>query len=151
MVFAGGSYAGDNLRSECLARGPAVLESLAPTDWFMKRRRKCLIASTLSEVRRLLKSRNFGLILSNYHLPDATGFALIDRFRDLPVSLFLPHRVEDGCIWLPTILHGVKGWGAASPKPRAFNGLLADSSRETRKFMAQTAINTLAKTKEQMK
>jgi hypothetical protein len=106
--------------------GPEFLESPAVADWFLKRRRRCLIASTVAEVGELSKKRKFDIILSNHHLPDGTGFALIDRFQNLPVSLFLSHPVEDGCIWLPGILRGVMCWGAAAMKPRAFVGLLAE-------------------------
>jgi|SRR5580658_2564180 hypothetical protein len=106
--------------------GREFLKSPAVTDWFLKRRHGCLIASTVNEVGELMKLRKFELVLSNYHLPDGTGFALIDRFQNLPVSLFLSHPVEDGCIWLPGILRGVMCWGSAALKPRAFGRLLAD-------------------------
>lgn len=106
--------------------GREFLESPAVIDWFLKRQRRCLVAPTVNEVGKLSKSLKFDLILSNYHLPDGTGSALIDRFQNLPVSLFLSHPVEDGCIWLPGILRGVIGWGTAALKPRAFGRLLAD-------------------------
>ena len=106
--------------------GREFIESPVVTDWFLRRQRQCLLASTVNEAGKLSKSRKFDLILSNYHLPDGTGFALIDQFRNLPVSLFLSHPVEDGCIWLPGILRGVMCWGAAAMKPRAFVGLLAE-------------------------
>jgi CheY-like chemotaxis protein len=106
--------------------GREFIESPVVTDWFLRRQRQCLLASTVNEAGKLSKSRKFDLILSNYHLPDGTGFALIDQFRNLPVSLFLSHPVEDGCIWLPGILRGVKCWGAAVLQPRAFSRLLAD-------------------------
>jgi len=101
-------------------------ESSAIANWFLNRRRGCLIASTVGEVSELSKLHNFDLILSNYQLPDGAGSELIDRFPGLPVSLFLSHRIEDGCIWLPAILCGVKCWGSCSLKPRAFVRLLAD-------------------------
>lgn len=101
-------------------------ESSVIANWFLSRRRGCLIASTVGEVWELTKSHNFDLILSNYQLPDGVGSELIDRFPGLPVSLFLSHRIEDGCIWLPAILCGVKCWGSCSLKPRAFVRLLAD-------------------------
>jgi CheY-like chemotaxis protein len=106
--------------------GREFLDSPVVTDWFLKRRRKCVVASTISEVDELSKSRKFDLILSNCHLPDGTGFSLIDRFQNLPVSLFLSHPVEDGCIWLPGILRGVMCWGTAALKPRAFVRLLVN-------------------------
>jgi CheY-like chemotaxis protein len=106
--------------------GREFLDSPVVTDWFLKRRRKCVVASTISEVGELSKSRNFDLVLSNYHLPDGTGFSLIDRFQHLPVSLFVSHPVEDGCIWLPGILRGVMCWGTAALQPRDFVRLLVD-------------------------
>jgi CheY-like chemotaxis protein len=114
--------------------GREFLETRTATDWFLKRRRLCLVASTLREVHELTKSSKFDLVLSNYHLPDGTGFALMERFRNLPVSLFLSHRVENGCIWLPAIVRGVPCWGAASLKPRVFNRLLAELVSGNREF-----------------
>jgi CheY-like chemotaxis protein len=104
--------------------GREFLKAPAITDWFLKRQRGCVIASTIGEVGELIKERKFDLVLSSYHLPDGTSLALIDRFRNLPVSLFLSHPVEDGCIWLPGILRGVACWGAAALKPLAFVRLL---------------------------
>jgi hypothetical protein len=91
--------------------GREFLESPAVTNWFLSRRRGCLVASKVGKVWKLTKSHNFDLILSNYHLPDGAGSELINRFPGLPLSLFLSHRIEDGCIWLPAILRGVKCWG----------------------------------------
>jgi hypothetical protein len=124
--------------------GREFLESSVASDWFLKRRRECLTASTLSEIRRIIESRKFDLILSNYQLPDGTGFALIDRFRDYPVSLFVSHQVENGSIWLPGILRGVRCWGAAALKPQAFARLLADLILETRELVAQTTGNSMS-------
>lgn len=124
--------------------GPEFLESPAVIDWFRRRRRKCLIASGVSEVSDLPRSRSFDLVLSSCHLPDGTGFGLIDRFEDLPLSLFLSHQVENGCIWLPGILRGVRCWGAAALKPQAFARLLAELISETREFVTDVTGNTAA-------
>jgi hypothetical protein len=124
--------------------GPEFLESPAVADWFRRRRRKCLIASRLSEVSKLGRSRDFDVVLSSCQLPDGTGFGLIDRFEDLPLSLFLSHQVENGCIWLPGILRGVRCWGAAALKPQAFARLLGDLISETREFVAQATGNTMS-------
>jgi CheY-like chemotaxis protein len=124
--------------------GREFLESSVASDWFLKRRRKCLTVSTLGEIHEIIGSRKFDLILSNYQLPDGTGFALIDRFRDCPVSLFVSHQVENGSIWLPGILRGIRCWGAAALKPQAFARLLADLISETREFVAQTTSNTMS-------
>jgi hypothetical protein len=124
--------------------GREFLESSVASDWFLKRRRECLTVSTLGEIHEIIESRKFDLILSNYQLRDGTGFALIDRFTDYPVSLFLSHQVENGSIWLPGILRGVRCWGAAALKPQAFARLLADLISETRKFVAQTTGNTMS-------
>lgn len=115
--------------------GREFLESSVASDWFLKRRRECLTVSTFGEIHEIIASRNFDLILSNYQLPDGTGFALIDRFRDCPVSLFVSHQVENGSIWLPGILRGVRCWGAAALKPQVFARLLADLISETRRFV----------------
>lgn len=123
--------------------GPEFLESPAVADWFRRRRRKCLIASRVSEVSDLRRSRDFDVVLSSCQLPDGSGFGLIDRFADLPVSLFLSHQVENGCIWLPGILRGVRCWGAAALKPQAFARLLADLISETTEFVAQATRYTI--------
>ena len=106
--------------------GRGFIESPAAIEWFLRRRRECRTASTLGEVRAIDKARIFDLILTDYHLPDGTGFALLDRFRGHPVSLFLSHRVENGSIWLPGILRGVRCWGDAALNPQAFVRLLID-------------------------
>ncbi len=124
--------------------GPEFLESPAVADWFRRRRRKCLIASRVSELSELRRSRDFDVILSSCQLPDGTGFGLIDRFEDLPLSLFLSHQVENGCIWLPGILRGVRCWGAAALKPQAFARLLGDLISERREFVAQATGNTMS-------
>ncbi len=124
--------------------GREFIESPATINWFLKRRRGCLAVSTLGEVREVNPLRKFDLILSNYHLPDGKGFTLIDLFRDHPTSLFLSHQVENGCIWLPGILRGVRCWGAAALKPQPFARLLADLVSETREFMTQATGNTIS-------
>src|SRR5271156_4722282 len=93
--------------------GREFLESSVASDWFLKRSRRCLTVSRLGEIHEIIASRKFDLVLSSYQLPDGTGFALIDRFRGCPVSLFVSHPVENGSIWLPGILLGVRCWGAA--------------------------------------
>jgi hypothetical protein len=122
--------------------GPEFLDSPAVADWFRRRRRKCLIASSVSEVSGLARSRDFDVVLSSCHLPDGTGLGLIDRFEDLPLSLFVSHQVENSCIWLPGILRGVRCWGAGALKPQAFAHLLEDLISETREFVAQAIGNS---------
>lgn len=106
--------------------GREFLELRAARDWFLRRRSECLAASSAREACELTHVRQFNLILSSYRLPDGTGFELIDRFPVPPISFFVSHRVESGCIWLPAILRGVKCWGSAVLKPAAFVRLIAD-------------------------
>jgi hypothetical protein len=106
--------------------GREFLQSADPNGWFLRRRSQCRVASTVGEVCELTRSHRFDLILSDYHLPDGTGFELLDRFPVPPASYFLSHRVENGCIWLPAILRGVRCWGSAVLRPAAFIRLLGD-------------------------
>jgi hypothetical protein len=106
--------------------GREFVGSTAANNWFLKRRSVCRVVSTVREAHESTRSHRFDLVLSSYHLPDGTGFELIDSFPVPPASYFLSHRVENGCIWLPAILRGVRCWGSAVLRPAAFIRLLAD-------------------------
>jgi len=111
-------------KQRALLVGPQFQSAPSVIDWLRSRHCECFFAPTLRESYDLIRSGPFDLILCSNHLPDGAGFSLIELLTGLPVSLFISHPVEDNCIWMPAIIHGVKCWGSGTLKPKAFIRLI---------------------------
>ncbi len=113
-------------RPKVLLVGPQFPYAAATIDWFRRRQRECAMVSTRREACDLFLAGKYDLILSGTHLPDGSGFGLIELLAGFPVTLFISHPIEDSCIWLPAILRGVECWGSCALKPGEFAKLIEE-------------------------
>jgi|ERR1700690_896211 len=98
-------------------------------DWLQLRGFRCNFAYNMREASVLLKSRPVALVLSNTHLSDGSGFALLMTLVGLPVTAFLCLPVENGCFWLPAIDCGQACLGLPALRPREFASALQELVR----------------------
>jgi response regulator RpfG family c-di-GMP phosphodiesterase len=87
---------------------------------------RCHFASTMRAASDLLSSQPVGLVLSNTHLSDGTGFRLLAALVGLPVTAFLCLPVENSCFWLPAIDGGKDCLGLPALRPSEFASALEE-------------------------
>ena len=90
---------------------------------------RCYLASDMRAAMDLLSARPVDLVLSNTHLPDGTGFGLLEALAGLPVTVFLCLPVEDSCFWLPAIDGGKDCLGLPALRPAEFASALEEMVR----------------------
>ena len=87
-----------------------------------KRGCECRIAISNSDGVRLLRERPFDLILC---CDSREGIGpLVASTIGSSASLFRSHRVENGCLWVPAVLHGQECPGALALQPGEFTKIL---------------------------
>ncbi|MBZ5701852.1 MAG: hypothetical protein LAN84_08390 [Acidobacteriia bacterium] len=87
-----------------------------------KRGCECRVATSNSDGARLFRELPFDLILC-CDSRDGIG-PLVASTLGSSASLFRSHRVENGCLWLPAVLHGQECPGAPALQPREFTKVL---------------------------
>jgi HSP20 family molecular chaperone IbpA/CheY-like chemotaxis protein len=120
-------------RQCALLVGPQFQSASSVIEWLHSRRCECFLVPTLQEAYDSIRSRPFDLVLCSNRLPDGAGFSLIELLTGHPVSLFISHPVEDACIWLPALIHGVQCWGSSALKPKAAVRLIDEVIAANRK------------------
>ena len=83
---------------------------------------ECRIATSNSDGARLFRELPFDLILC-CDSRDSIG-PLVASTIGSSASLFRSHRVENGCLWLPAVLHGQECSGAPALQPSEFAKIL---------------------------
>jgi DNA-binding NtrC family response regulator len=90
---------------------------------------RCHLAGSMRATFEFLKSRGGGLVLSQMHLPDGSGFSLLSTLAGLPVTAFLCVPVEDSCLWLRAIDAGRNCWGEEMLRPADFARALEELAK----------------------
>ncbi len=89
---------------------------------------RCHFAGDLRNARKLLRSVRVDLVLSDAHLPDASGPELLEILSGLPVTAFLCVPVENSCFWLPAIDAGKECLGSPALRPSEFANELEETA-----------------------
>jgi CheY-like chemotaxis protein len=89
------------------------------------------VANSYSHASQLLVQERFFLVLSDIHLPDSSGLALIPKLTGEPASLFFPVATETGCLWLPAIRSGRDKWGSPAIPNQEFARTVKDLIHES--------------------
>lgn len=90
----------------------------------------CWFAHSYSEGARLFSEHAFDLVLCS---DCREGIhALITSVTGSSASLFRSHSVEDGCWWLPAVLHGDTCLGTPALRPAEFARILDRMVEEIR-------------------
>lgn len=63
----------------------------------------CLV---VQDACRLISDMRFDFVLSHFELPDRSAFPLLQKLIGSTASLFFSTRIENGCLWLPTLAKG---------------------------------------------
>jgi hypothetical protein len=90
---------------------------------------RCHFAGNMRTARELLGSMRVDVVLSDMHLSDGTGIALLGLLADLAVTVFLCLPVETSCFWLPAIDTGEKCLGSPALRPAEFARTLEEMAR----------------------
>jgi CheY-like chemotaxis protein len=99
---------------------------------------RCHFASTVRAANELLNSVRIDVVLSNTHLPDGTGFGLVEALAGLQITAFICLPVEDSCFWLPAIDGGKACLGLPALRPLEFASALEEMARS---FDAALQVN----------
>jgi len=89
---------------------------------------RCYFAGNLRAARQLLNSMRVDVVLSDMHLSDGTGVALLGILAGLAVTAFLCLPVEASCFWLPAIEAGKKCLGMPALRPSELANTLEGTS-----------------------
>jgi len=89
---------------------------------------RCHFAGNMRNARELLGSVRVDLVLSDAHLPDATGPELLEILSGLQVTAFLCVPVENSCFWLPAIDAGKECLGSPALRPSEFANELEETA-----------------------
>jgi CheY-like chemotaxis protein len=114
---------------DVLLVGQSFHSAQALAEWLKRRGFRCHFAENMREASDLLNSCPVGLVLSNTHLSDGSGFGLLMTLAGLPVTAFLCLPVENGCFWLPAIDGGQTRLGLPALRPREFASALQELVR----------------------
>ena len=114
---------------DVLLVGQSFQSAQALAGWLKRWGCRCHFARNMREASALLRSRPVGLVLSNTHLSDGSGFRLLMTLAGLPVTAFLCLPVENGCFWLPAIDGGRACLGSPALRPREFASALQEMMR----------------------
>jgi hypothetical protein len=79
--------------------------------------------------REMLRAVRVDVVLSDMHLPDGTGIALLGLLAGLAVTAFLCLPVETSCFWLPALDAGKKCLGSPALRPAEFAHALEEMAR----------------------
>src|SRR5208282_5392983 len=90
---------------------------------------RCHFARNMQTARELLNSMRVDVVLSDMHLSDGTGIALLGILAGLAVTAFLFLPVETSCFWLPAIDAGEKCLGSPALRPAEFARALEEMAR----------------------
>jgi hypothetical protein len=90
---------------------------------------RCYFAGNMRTARELLSSMRVDVVLSDMHLSDGTGVALLGILAGLAVTAFLCLPVETSCFWLPAIDAGKKCLGLPALRPAEFSKALEEMAR----------------------
>ena len=90
---------------------------------------RCHFAGNMRAARELLSSIRVDVVLSDMHLPDGTGVALLAILTGLAVTTFLCFPVETSCYWLPAIDAGKKCLGLPALRPAEFAKAMEEMAR----------------------
>jgi len=100
--------------------------------WLEQRGYHCHFASSCKEACRLVQSRVFELVLSTFELPDRSAYPLLEKLIGTSTTLFFSTIIEDGCLWLPTLIRGKKWPHSKAIRPREFAETLGDALEQAR-------------------
>ena len=98
------------------------------------RRRECdcRFATSSQEVRLLLDSHSFDLMLGPIRLNGDSLYPLIGLLGGSRTTLFYSQAVEDGYWWLPALRRGMNCFGAPAIRPSQFVTVLDETIEEIR-------------------
>jgi hypothetical protein len=99
------------------------------TNWLRRWGFRCYFAGNMRTARELLSSMQVDVVLSDMHLSDGTGIALLGTSADLAITAFLCLPVETSCFWLPAIDAGKKCLGLPALRPAEFAKALEEMAR----------------------
>lgn len=114
------------------------------TQWLERRGCHCHFASSCKEACRLVQSRAFALVLSTFELPDRSAYPLLEKLVGSGTTLFLSTVIEDGCLWLPTLIRGRKWPHAKAIRPTEFAETLADTLEQARSHRGEAPVAVAA-------
>jgi DNA-binding NtrC family response regulator len=117
---------------EVLLVGQTPGGSAQLSQWLEQRGCRCHFVSSCKEACRLVQRRAFGLVLSHFELPDRSAYPLLERLIGSSTTLFFSTIVEDGCLWLPTLIRGKKWPHSRAIRPREFAQTLGDALERAR-------------------
>jgi DNA-binding NtrC family response regulator len=99
------------------------------TNWLRRWGFRCHFAGNRRTARELLDSTRVDVVLSDMHLSDGTGVALLRILTGLAVTAFLCLPVETSCFWLAAVDAGKKCLGLPALRPAEFAKALQEMAR----------------------
>jgi ActR/RegA family two-component response regulator len=102
---------------------------------------RCQFACTARMAYELTCSQQIDVVLATTHLPDGSGFGLVESLSGLAVTAFLCLPVEDSCFWLPAIDRGRVCLGSPALRPAEFARVIKALSRQESYVAERAAAN----------
>ncbi len=114
---------------DVLLVGQSFQSPNGPTNRLRRWGFRCHFAGNMRTARELLGSIRVDVVLSDMHLSDGTGIAMLGIFAGLAVTAFLCFPLETSCFWLPAIDAGKKCLGLPALRPAEFAKALEEMAR----------------------
>jgi hypothetical protein len=103
---------------------------------------RCLFASGGSEAEQVARENQLDVVLCVGRVRGIE--ALVATLIGSPGSLYWSRVVDDGCLWLPAVLHGVKCLGAPAMRTSEFANALDGIIGEARVMEAHSPASKMS-------
>jgi hypothetical protein len=107
-------------RTEILLVGETAQSCQQLMQWLERRGCRCHFASSCKDACRLISDIRFDFVLSHFELPDRSAYPLLQKLIGSNTSLFFSTRIENGCLWLPTLAKGRRWQDTKVLRPNEF-------------------------------
>lgn len=104
--------------------GPGARQAIALLDHLRRHGCSVRIATTAREAARSLREQRFGLVLSEFLLPDGSGYDLISPLLGTNTTMFLASDLAISCWWMRAVARGRDCSSEPGMSPERFRVLL---------------------------
>ncbi|MBS1842083.1 MAG: hypothetical protein JSS69_02430 [Acidobacteria bacterium] len=124
--------------------GATANRSTLLSKWLERRGCDNHFATSCREACRLIQCQLFDLVLSPFELPDRSAFPLFERLSGSSTTLFFSAILENGCLWIPTLMHGKRWQNARALRPGEFAIALGTAVEQARRYRDATSMTAIA-------
>lgn len=116
--------------------GQTARSSLRLVKWLEDHACQCHYADSCKDACARFSRMHFDFVLSPYELPDRNAYPLLKHLIGSSSTLFFSVAVENGCLWVPTLVRGKKWPSSSALRPAEFADTLRKAVDQLRREQA---------------